>query len=98
MLPIEYADGYSRGLSNQAFVLLHGRRAPVRGRICMNLIMVDITDIPDVRPGDEAVFIGRQEKESISVDLLASLAGTIHYEFLTHLNGQIPRMITNQDQ
>jgi len=96
ILPIGYADGYSRGLSNQAFVLLHGHRAPVRGRICMNLIMVDITDIPDIKPGDEAVLIGKQGKESISVDLLASLAGTINYEFLTHLNGQIPRIITNQ--
>lgn len=98
VLPIGYADGYSRSLSNQAFVLLHGRRAPVRGRVCMNLIMVDITDIPDVRPGDEAVLIGKQGKESISVDLLASLAGTINYEFITRLNGQIPRIITNQIQ
>jgi len=98
VLPIGYSDGYSRGLSNQAFILLHGRRAPVRGRVCMNLIMVDITDIPGVRPGDEAVLIGKQGKESISVDLLASLAGTINYEFLTRLNGQIPRIITNRIQ
>ncbi len=98
VLPIGYADGYSRGLSNQAFVLLHGHRAPVRGRVCMNLIMVDITDIPDVRPGDEVVLIGNQGKESIPVDLLASLAGTINYEFITRLNGQIPRIITNKIQ
>ncbi|MCJ7579184.1 MAG: alanine racemase [Candidatus Aminicenantes bacterium] len=98
VLPIGYADGFSRSLSNQAFILLHGRRAPVRGRICMNLTMVDITDIPDVKPGDEAVLIGKQGKESISVELLASLAGTINYEFLTHLNGQIPRIITKQIQ
>ncbi len=96
VLPIGYADGYSRGLSNQAFVLLHGRRAPVRGRICMNLIMVDITDIPDVRPGDEAVLIGKQGTEILTVDQLASLAGTINYEFITHLNSLIPRIITNQ--
>jgi alanine racemase len=98
VLPIGYADGYSRGLSNQAFVLLHGRRAPVRGRICMNLIMVDITDIPDVRPGDEAVLIGKQGTEILTVDQLASLAGTINYEFITHLNGLIPRIITNKIQ
>ena len=98
VLPIGYAEGYSRSLSNQAFVLLRGRRVPVRGRICMNLTMVDITDLPDVMPGDEAVLIGKQGKASISVDLLASLAGTINYEFLTHLNGQIPRIITNQIQ
>jgi len=98
VLPIGYADGYSRGLSNQGFVLLHGLRAPVRGRICMNLIMVDITDIPDVRPGDEAVLIGKQEKEILTVDQLSSLAGTINYEFITHLNGLIPRIITNKIQ
>jgi len=98
VLPIGYADGYSRSLSNQAFVLLHGRRAPVRGRICMNLIMVDITDIPDVRPGDEAVLIGKQGTGIITVDHLASLAGTINYEFITHLNSLIPRIITNRIQ
>lgn len=98
VLPIGYADGYSRGLSSRAFVLLHGCRAPVRGRVCMNLIMVDITDIPDVKPGDEAVLIGNQGKESISVDVLASFSGTINYEFITRLNGQIPRIITNQIQ
>ncbi len=96
VLPIGYADGFSRSLGNQAFVLLHGRRAPVRGRVCMNLIMVDITDIPDVKPGDEAVLIGKQGKEFISVDLLASLAGTINYEFITRLSGWIPRVITNR--
>ena len=96
VLPIGYADGYSRGLSNQAFVLLHGHRAPVRGRICMNLIMVDITDIPDVRPGDEAVLIGKQGTEILTVDQLASLAGTINYEFITRLNGLIPRIITSR--
>jgi alanine racemase len=98
VLPIGYADGYSRSLSNQTFVLLHGRRAPVRGRVCMNLIMVDITDIPEVRPGDEAVLIGKQKKESISVDWLAALSGTINYEFITRINGQIPRIITNRIQ
>ncbi len=96
VLPIGYADGFSRSLSNQAFVLLHGRRAPVRGRVCMNLIMVDITDIPDVRPGDVVVLIGKQRKEFISVDWLSSLAGTINYEFVTRLNGLIPRIITNR--
>lgn len=95
VLPIGYADGYSRSLSNQAFVLIHGRRAPVRGRVCMNLIMVDITDIPNVRPGDEAVLIGKQDAEILTVDYLASLAGTINYEFITRLNGLITRIITN---
>lgn len=96
VLPIGYAEGYARSLSNQAYVLLGGRRSPIRGRVCMNLILVDITDIPDVKPGDEAVLIGRQGTEILTVDQLASIAGTINYEFITRLNAQIPRFITSR--
>jgi len=94
ILPIGYADGYDRALSNQSYVLIHGRRAPVRGRVCMNLVMVDITDIPDVRLEDEAVLIGRQGDETISVDLLAGLSSTINYEFVSRINWQIPRIVS----
>jgi alanine racemase len=93
VLPIGYADGYDRGLSNQAYVLINGKRAPIRGRICMNLFMVDITDIPEARLEDEVVLLGRQGKEVISADLLASLCGTINYELVTRINWQIPRII-----
>jgi alanine racemase len=96
VLPIGYSDGYSRSLSNQTYVLLHGRRAPVRGRVCMNLIMVDITDIPDVKLEDEAVLIGTQGKETITADQLAALSGTINYEFVTRINWLIPRLTVRQ--
>jgi len=94
VLPIGYSDGYDRRLSNQSYVLIHGRRAPVRGRVCMNFIMVDVTDIPEVKVEDEAVFIGHQGKEKITADYLAQLMGTINYEVVTRINWQIPRIIT----
>jgi alanine racemase len=82
VLPVGYYDGYPRALSNRAFVLVRGRRAPVRGRICMNLCMVDVTHIPDARAGDEAVLLGRQGEEEITPALLADLLGTIPYEVI----------------
>lgn len=94
VLPIGYADGYPRSLGNQAYILLGGRRAPVRGRVCMNMTMADITDIPEVQAGDEAVLIGKQGDEIITASQLSVLAGTIHYEFVTRINWQIPRFVT----
>ena len=82
VLPVGYADGYSRGLSGRAHVLIDGRRAPVVGRICMNLTMVDVTHIPGVESGDEAVLLGRQGEERVSVEDLAGWLGTIPYEVL----------------
>ncbi len=82
VLPVGYEDGYPRKLSNCGEVLLHGKRAPIRGRICMNLCMVDVTEIDGVKPGDEAVLLGKQGNESITADDLARLCGTISYEIL----------------
>jgi alanine racemase len=95
ILPVGYADGYDRSLSNQSHVLINGKRAPVRGRICMNLIIVDITDILDVKLEDEVVLIGRQGDEVITVDYLAGLISTINYEFITRINWNIPRIVVN---
>lgn len=95
VLPIGYYDGYDRGLSNIGYVLIRGKRAPVRGRICMNLMMVDVTDIPEVQQEDEVILIGYQGDEHISADLLASMIGTINYEFVTRLPHHIPRLIPN---
>lgn len=95
VLPIGYSDGYDRRLSNQSYVLIRGRRAAVRGRICMNLMMVDITDIKGVQLEDEVILIGQSGKESIDVDLFASWCGTINYEVLARLNPEIPRMIVD---
>lgn len=93
VLPVGYADGYDRQLSNRGHVLIRGRRAPVCGRICMNLMMVDVTDIPGVSLEDEAVLIGRQGREQISADDLAELCGTINYEVIARINSELPRII-----
>jgi alanine racemase len=94
VLPIGYADGYDRQLSNLAYVLINGRRAPVRGRVCMNLTMVDITDIKGVRMGDEVTLIGRNGDEVLTAEQLASWAGTINYEILARLSPLIERVIS----
>lgn len=94
VLPIGYYDGYPRSLSNLSHVLIKGRRAPVRGRVCMNLIMVDITDIKGVKPEDKVTLLGRDGKETISADQLAGWANTVNYEIISRLNSAIPRIVT----
>ncbi len=82
VLPIGYEDGFSRSLSNKGEVLIRGKRAPVRGRICMNLCMVDVSHINGVTVGDEVVLLGSQGDECITADEIAEKAGTISYEVL----------------
>ncbi len=93
VLPVGYYEGYVRQLSNLAYVLINGRRAPVRGRVCMNMTMVDVTDIPGVETGVEAVLLGRQGDEVISAELLASWSGTINYEVTTRISEVVPRIL-----
>lgn len=83
VLPVGYADGWPRSLSGRGHVLVGGRRAPLVGRICMNLCMADVTHIPGAAAGDHAVLLGRQGDELISAEMLADLLGTIPYEVLT---------------
>lgn len=90
-LPIGYGDGYPRNLSNRGPVLIRGRRFKISGRICMDQIMVDLGNFP-VSLGDEAVLIGFQGKERISVEELADLSGTIPYEIVCGLGSRIPRV------
>lgn len=92
VLPIGYWDGYDRKLSNCGEVLIKGRRAFVRGRVCMNLIMVEVTEIPNIKVGDEVVLIGRQGKEEITVEEIAKKIGTINYEIVTRINQSLPRI------
>lgn len=92
VLPVGYYDGYDRSVSNLAHVLIHGKRAPIRGRICMNMCMADVTDIPDVKMGDEVVLLGRQGDEVITAEQLASWAGTINYELTTQIQSTVPRI------
>lgn len=94
VLPVGYADGYDRGLSNTAYVLIGGKRAPVRGRVCMNLTMVDISDIKGVRLGQEVTLVGCDGRQSLSAEQLADWAGTINYEVLARLSTDIPRSLS----
>ncbi len=91
VLPLGYYDGYDRGLGG-AHVLVRGRRAPVRGRVMMNLTLVDLTHIPEAARGDEVVLIGTQGEETVSAEMLAEWAGTINYEILARLGGHLPRL------
>jgi alanine racemase len=93
VLPLGYYEGYGRSLSNLGQVLIHEQRAPVCGRVSMNLMTVDVTDIPAVQPGDEVVLLGRQGTSAISAEELAAWLGTIHYEVTTRINPLIPRIV-----
>lgn len=91
-LPVGYADGYSRSLSNRGRVIVHGRLAPVVGRVCMDQIVVSLEGIPGVRPGDEVVLLGCQGEQEVSADDLASLLGTINYEIVCMVGKRVPRI------
>lgn len=94
-VPVGYADGYARSLGGRAEVLIHGRRAPVRGRVCMDQCLVDVTGLADsgieVKAGDEAVLFGAQGNECVSPEELAALENTINYEIICSLSKRIPR-------
>ncbi|MBN1656722.1 MAG: alanine racemase [Deltaproteobacteria bacterium] len=90
-LPIGYGDGLMRALSNRGFVLVRGRRCPIIGNISMDLTTVDVTDVKGCQLGDEAVIFGEQEGQSLSVDEVASWAGTINYEIVTSISKRVPR-------
>ena len=93
VVPVGYYDGYDRGLSNAAHVLVRGHRAPVRGRVAMDFLMADVTDISGVRLEDEATLIGSDGEERVTAADLAGLAGTISYEILARINPLIPRQL-----
>ena len=93
VLPVGYADGYDRAIAPAGHVLVNGQRAPIRGRICMNMFMVDVTDIPDVTRESRITLLGRDGDEQITAETLADWAGTIHYELLARISPEIPRGI-----
>jgi len=92
VLPMGYADGYDRANSNVAHVLIRGQRAPVRGRICMNVSMIDVTHIPEAALEDEVVLLGRQGEENVSAEDLAGWCGTIPYEIVSRIAEHLPRI------
>jgi len=93
VLPVGYADGYDRNLSNTAYVLVNGKRASVIGRVCMNLTMIDVTDIPDVKLENEVVLLGSWGDERITAELMANWAGTINYEIVTRISPSLERKV-----
>lgn len=89
---VGYADGYRRSLSSRFYVLIRGKRAPILGRVCMDQIIVDVTDIADVRPGDPVVLMGRSGEERISAEEIAEQAGSFNYEFICGVGHRVPRV------
>ena len=93
-LPVGYADGYRRNLSGRFYVLIRGRKAPILGRICMDQMMVDITDIPDARLGDPVVLVGKDGEEQITVEQIAAQGDSFNYEFVCGISRRVPRVYT----
>jgi alanine racemase len=91
VLPIGYADGFSRQNSNRGQVLVRGRRVPVVGRVCMDLTLADVTDIPDATAGDPVVLYGRQGQEQIRLEDVANLLGTVPQDVMTAISRRVPR-------
>ena len=94
-VPVGYADGYRRGISGKGCVLVRGKRAPILGRVCMDQMMVDVTDIPGAQVGDEVVLLGRQGDERIDAEEMAAWLDTISYEVLCSPSRRVPRVYIN---
>ena len=92
LLPLGYADGYDRLLSNRGHVLVHGRRCPIIGRICMDVTIIDLTNAPAAQVGDTAVLVGEQGGETVQVHDLADLCGTIVHEIVSRFSPRLPRV------
>lgn len=90
-IPVGYGDGYPRSLSNKGYVLIHGKKAPILGRVCMDQFMVDATEIEDVKFGDPVTLVGRNGEEHLPVEVLSDLSGRFNYEFVCDLGKRIPR-------
>ncbi len=96
VVPVGYYDGYDRKLSNMSNIIVKGVRAPVRGRVCMNMLMAEVTHILEVREGDPVILLGENGEERIDADDLAELIGTINYEVVSRINPLIPRRIVDK--
>ncbi len=95
-IPVGYADGYARSLSNRGYVLIHGKAAPICGRICMDQFMADVTDIPEAAEGDTVTLIGRDGSREISMEEIGDLSGRFNYEFACDLGKRIPRVYVRE--
>ena len=91
-VPVGYADGYRRSLSGKFYVLIRGKRAPILGRICMDQLMVDVTDIPGVTSGDRVTLVGKDGAEEITMEAIAAAADSFNYEFVCGISRRVPRI------
>lgn len=92
-VPVGYGDGYPRSLSNKGYVLIYGKKAPIVGRVCMDQMMIDVTDIPqEVKTGDTVTLIGSDGKECITAEEIGALSGRFNYELMCDLGNRIPRI------
>ena len=94
ILPIGHYDGYDRGLSNKADVLIRGKRCPVVGRVCMNQTVVNVSGVPEAHVGDDAMLLGQSGEERITAEELAEKIDTVVYEIVTRINPLLPRVFT----
>lgn len=98
-VPLGYGDGYPRSLSDgRGYVLIHGQKAPILGRVCMDQFMVDVSEIPEVSEGDKVTLIGGDGKECITADFLGDLSGRFNYELVCDLNQRLPRVYIKNNQ
>ena len=97
-VPVGYADGYRRSLSGKFYVLIRGRRAPILGRVCMDQMMVDITDVPDVKIDDPVVLVGSDGNDVITVEEIAAAADSFNYEFVCGISRRVPRRYRQNGQ
>ena len=97
-IPVGYADGYPRQLSNKGRVLIHGKSAPILGRICMDQFMVDVTDIPQAQELDEVTLLGTDGEASVTVEELGELSGRFPYEFVCDISKRVPRVYKKNGQ
>ena len=93
-IPVGYADGYRRNLSGRFYVLIRGKKAPILGRICMDQLMVDVTDIPGVTPGDRVTLVGTDGEETITMEAISAVADSFNYEFVCGISRRVPRVYT----
>ena len=91
-VPVGYADGYRRSLSGKFHVLIHGKKAPILGRICMDQMMVDVTDIPETEVSDRVILVGRDGEEIITMEEIAAAADSFNYEFVCGISRRVPRI------
>lgn len=96
-IPVGYGDGYPRSLSNKGYVLIHGKQAPIVGRVCMDQFMVDVTCIPGVQVEDVVTLIGKDGEENITVEELGELSGRFNYEFVCNLTPRVPRIYSDTE-